>query len=71
MKTLEDWLRRKVDENEKMHDYSVATETIRLWIDEFNSSKSFHPPTASQVRINAEELDAREFDEWYNKATRK
>lgn len=45
METLEDWLRRKVDENEKMHDYAVATDTIRVWIDIYNELKEKENPT--------------------------
>ncbi len=33
--SLENWLRDKLDENESMHDFAVATETIKCWIDEF------------------------------------
>ena len=35
--SLENWLRNKLSENEEMHDYSVATDTIRCWIDEYNN----------------------------------
>lgn len=34
--SLENWLREKLNEVEKMHDYGVATETVRCWIDEYN-----------------------------------
>lgn len=33
--SLENWLRNKLQENEEMHDYAVATETVRCWIDEY------------------------------------
>jgi hypothetical protein len=32
--SLENWLRNKLQENEEMHDFSVATDTVRCWIDE-------------------------------------
>jgi hypothetical protein len=34
--TLENWLRNKLQENEEMHDYAVATDTLRCWMDEYN-----------------------------------
>lgn len=37
--SLENWIRNKLHENEEMHDYSVATDSIRCWIDEWNASK--------------------------------
>jgi hypothetical protein len=33
--SLENWLRNKLQENEEMHDYAVATDTVRCWIDEY------------------------------------
>jgi hypothetical protein len=33
--SLENWLRNKLQENEEMHDYAVATETVRCWIDDY------------------------------------
>ena len=33
--SLENWLRNKLQENEEMHDYAVATERVRCWIDEY------------------------------------
>lgn len=33
--SLENFLRNKLQENEEMQDYAVATETIRYWIDEY------------------------------------
>lgn len=35
--SLENWLRDKLDENERMHDYAVATDTVRRWIEDYNS----------------------------------
>lgn len=32
--TLENWLKNKIDEVEKMHDYEVSTETVRCWIEQ-------------------------------------
>ena len=32
---LENWIINKLQEIEEMHEYSVATDTIRCWIDEF------------------------------------
>lgn len=37
--SLENWIRNKLQENEEMHDYAVATETIRCWIDEYKQLK--------------------------------
>jgi hypothetical protein len=34
--SLETWLRNKLNEIESMHDYEVATETVRVWIDLYN-----------------------------------
>lgn len=36
--SLENWLRNKLQENEEMQDYSVATDAVRAWIDEYNHS---------------------------------
>lgn len=33
--SLETWFRNKLQEIEEMHDYSVATDTVRCWIDEY------------------------------------
>lgn len=33
---LENWLRNKLQENEEMHDYAVATDTVRCWIEDYN-----------------------------------
>lgn len=33
--SLENWLRNKLQETEEMHDYAVATDTLRCWIDEY------------------------------------
>lgn len=33
--TLENWLRNKLQKNEEMHDYAVATDTVRCWLDEY------------------------------------
>ena len=33
--TLENWIRNKLQENESMSDFAVATDTIRCWIDEY------------------------------------
>lgn len=34
--TLENWLRNKLQETEEQHEYDVATDTVRCWIDEYN-----------------------------------
>lgn len=34
--SLVNWIRNKLQENEEMHDYAVATDTVRCWIDEYN-----------------------------------
>ena len=34
--SLENWIRNKLQEIEEMQDYSVATDTVRCWIDEYN-----------------------------------
>lgn len=34
--SLENYLRNKLDENELMHDYAVATDSVRCWIQEYN-----------------------------------
>lgn len=33
--SLENWIRNKLDEIERMADFSVGTETVRCWIDEY------------------------------------
>lgn len=33
--SLENWIRNKLQENEEMHDYAVATDSVRAWIDEW------------------------------------
>lgn len=38
--SLENWLRDKLDEKEKKHDYEVATDTVRAWIDLYNEKQS-------------------------------
>ena len=40
--TLENWLRNKLQEIEEMHEYSIATDAVRAWIDLYN--KEFFPP---------------------------
>ena len=40
--TLENWLRNKLQEIEEMHEYSIATDAVRAWIDLY--SKEFIPP---------------------------
>lgn len=37
--SLENWLRDKLDEIESMHEYSIATDTVRAWIDLYNDLK--------------------------------
>jgi hypothetical protein len=37
--SLENWLRDKLNETERMADYEVATDTVRCWIDEYNDFK--------------------------------
>jgi hypothetical protein len=37
--SLENWLRNKLQETEEMHEYAVATETLRIWIDQYNHLK--------------------------------
>lgn len=34
---IENFIRNKLQETEEMQDYSVSTETIRCWIDEYNN----------------------------------
>lgn len=34
--TLEDWIRNKIQENEEMHEYSISTEALKVWIDDYN-----------------------------------
>lgn len=37
--SLENYLRDQLSQIEENHDYSVATDTVRAWIDTYNSSK--------------------------------
>lgn len=32
--SLENWLRNKLQETEENHQYDVATETVKIWIDQ-------------------------------------
>jgi hypothetical protein len=48
--SLENWLRNKLQENEEMHDYAVATETLRCWIDEY---KQLSHPRIKRKRFRA------------------
>lgn len=34
--SLENWLRNKLHEVEETHNYGIATETVRAWIDQYN-----------------------------------
>ena len=34
--SLENWIRNKLQETEEMLVYSVGTDTVRCWIDEYN-----------------------------------
>ena len=43
--SLENWLRNKLQENEEMQDYSVATDTVRCWIDEYEESRKIQSDT--------------------------
>ena len=47
---LEKWIRNKLSENEKMHDYAVSTESVRCWIDEHNK---LYPNVGNKVDIDA------------------
>lgn len=38
--SLENWIRNKLQENEEMHSYEVATESIRCLIDDYNNQKT-------------------------------
>ena len=33
--SLENWLRSKLDDKERMQDYELATDTLRCWIEEY------------------------------------
>ena len=35
--SLKNWIRNKLHEIEEMHDYSVSTDTVRCWIDEWET----------------------------------
>lgn len=35
--SLEVWIRNKLQEHEEMHDYAVATESVRIWIDQWRA----------------------------------
>ncbi len=48
--TLEDYLRSEVDKIESMHEYSVATDSIRAMIDSFNQNKELLQREAELVR---------------------
>ena len=37
--SLKNYLRDKLHQQEEMHDYSVATETVRVWIEQYESPK--------------------------------
>jgi hypothetical protein len=37
--SLENWIRNKLAENEEMHHYDIATESVRIWIDQYNELK--------------------------------
>jgi hypothetical protein len=53
MKTpLEDWLRNKLQEVEKMHDYAIATETVKIWINEWQAlTKSKTPAVKKSYKL--------------------
>lgn len=34
--SLENWLRDRLYEVERMHEYSIGTDTVRAWIDLYN-----------------------------------
>ena len=40
--SLKNFIRNKLQENEEMHDYAVATDTVRCWIEEYEEDL---PPT--------------------------
>lgn len=33
--SLKNWIKNKLQEVEEMHDYDVATDTVRVWIEEY------------------------------------
>ena len=48
--SLENWLRNKLQETEEMHDYSVATETVRIWIGQYKQeTEAANPQQMSDV----------------------
>ena len=38
MTKLEKYLREKIDYKNKMHDFDLGTETLKIWLDEYNVS---------------------------------
>ncbi len=50
MKTsLEDWLRDKLQKAEKLRDYAIATETVKIWINEW---EALTKPKSPKVKKN-------------------
>jgi len=45
--TLRTWLYSKLAETERMQSYEVATETVRIWIDEYDSLSKSETPLPS------------------------
>ena len=39
MTKLEKYLREKIDYKNKMHDFDLGTETLKIWLDEYNVSR--------------------------------
>lgn len=37
--SLENWLRDRLYEVERMHEYSIGTDTVRAWVDLYNDLK--------------------------------
>ena len=56
--TLENWLRNKLQKNEEMHDYAVATDTVRCWLDEY---KQLSQPAV--IKSVCDDCTAYPFDE--------
>jgi hypothetical protein len=58
--SLENWIRNKLQENEEMHDYAVATDAVRVWIDEWKLESKMNFTTNGVIVItNPYQLNAR------------
>jgi len=55
--SLDNYIRNNLQEIEEMHDYAVATETVRIWLDSFKEDKSINIELTADNTKFVKEMD--------------